>query len=312
MFAEKLDWLKTSQTKFTAAETDQAGALGEELAFEQLENTLKALHCKAQIFRSLRVPKGKGNGKYEIDLLLVSQAGVLVIEVKHWGGKIAVEKGGWIQIRGQEVKSLPDPVKLNQEKLLALRQWLRKHQIEVPDACIQSIVFFTNPKISINRDLKKKPGIVTSENLLQTVLDTCSQPKRSLWQRRPTAQFSYSTLIARLEQLPTWDRVQLYGGRVVHGDLDYIVLPSIKGSVVSRKNVRFANILMSRRAFPGLFLPSKVLVKNWDGRMTFLPLLPGAKLVFRAAGQLERQEIALQNVESLQLGWKDDSYYTKD
>ena len=104
MFLKKLANLRKAQTKFVEVESDQAGSLGERLAFEQLEGTRKSLNCKSKCYRSLRVSRQGAAGKFEIDLVMASKVGVLVVEVKHWGGNIMQEKGGWIQVRGQDVK----------------------------------------------------------------------------------------------------------------------------------------------------------------------------------------------------------------
>ncbi len=311
MFAEKWQWIRKSQVEFAAADSDQAGSLGERMAFEQLEKVLKSLHCRAKVFRSLRVPKLEGSGKYEIDLVLASQQGILLIEVKHWGGKIAVESGNWIQIRAQEVKPLSDPVKLNQEKLLSLRQWLAQRKIVVPDGSIHSIVLFTNPHVSLNHELKKLKEIVSFDSLPGLVIEKCAGPKPKFWQLKPAAPFRYASLIRNLAQLPTWDRIRLHGGKKIHGDLEYIVLPTVRSSALQRTNVKRATVLMSRRLIPGLFLPAKLHVRDWEGQMKFFPLNAGAKVVFRAAGQMDREEIPLVHIVALHLGWKDDSYYEK-
>ena len=93
MLAQKLKWLRKSQIRFPMIASDHAGNLGEQLALAQLQGIRKKLNGKARIFPSLRVPKASGSGKFEIDLLLVSEVGILAIEVKHWGGRLSRQKG---------------------------------------------------------------------------------------------------------------------------------------------------------------------------------------------------------------------------
>jgi hypothetical protein len=309
MLAQKIQWIRKSQKKFPVDASDQAGSMGERMALNQLQGILKKLGCEAEIYQSLRVPKHKGPGKYEIDLLLVSEAAVLVIEVKHWGGRLIRERGDWVQEKGREKKVLQDPVKLNQEKLEALKQWLLKRRVVLPPQTLHSLVVFTHPDVLVSHEIKDLDAVVGLSSLLDLALAKCAHPKRFFWQKKPTAVFDFSALNHSLQDLPTWDRLRFYGGRICHGDLEYIVLPDVQPSALQRKYLRRVEVLLSRRLFPGLFLRAQLRVTDWAGKRTTYPLAPDAKLVFCHAGQNVKEEVSWLHVESLDLGWKDHSYY---
>jgi len=289
--------------------SDQAGSYGEQLALTMLEGILGKLNGKAEIYQSLRVPKAQGSGKFEIDLLLVSEVGILAIEVKHWGGRLSRQKGKWLQERGQEQKVLVDPVPLNAEKVASLRHWLKRRNMDVPAAAMHSLVLLTNAQVNLDKSLKACDEVVELNNLLATALLKCGQAKRYFWQKKPVRDFHFQKLIAALDELPTWDRIELHGGRVVFGDLEYMSVPNVKASALQRKYIRKARAVIWRKILPGLFFKAKLRVTDWSGTRTVYPLHPEAKLVFRPAGQNEKEEIAWLHVESLQLGWKDQSYY---
>lgn len=309
MLAEKIRWLRKAQIRFPMIPSDQAGSHGEELALAELESVLKQLNGKAEIYQSLRVPKAQGSGKFEIDLLLVSEVGILAIEVKHWGGRLSRQKGKWLQERGQEQKVLVDPVPLNAEKVASLRQWLRRRQKDVPAAAMHSLVLLTNTQVTLDKSLKACDELVELSHLKAAALLKCGQAKRFFWQKKPQRDFHFQSLIAALDELPTWDRIELHGGRVVFGDLEYMSVPGAKASALQRKYIRKARAVIWRTMFPGLLFKAKLRVTDWSGKRTDYPLHPEAKLVFRPAGQNEKEEIAWLHVESLQLGWKDQSYY---
>jgi hypothetical protein len=311
MLAQKLKWLRLAQTKFEMLASDQAGHMGEQLAMEQLRQVMKKLGGKARVFPSLRVPKHQGNGKFEIDLLLVSERGLLAIEVKHWGGRLSKQKGKWLQERGAEKKTLTDPVPLNAEKVVSLHRWLKARKITLPPQCLHSVVLLTNPQANLSSELKDCMELVDATAFPELALARCGQARRRFWQKRPAALFDFAALVSELEQLPTWDRLVLHGGQVVPGDLEYMAVPEVKPSALQRKYLRHARVRMCRRVFPGIFLKPRLQVTDWSGQRQVYPLHPEAKLVFRPAGQNERTEVAWLHVESLQLGWKDQSYYNE-
>ncbi|HYX34413.1 MAG TPA: nuclease-related domain-containing protein [Oligoflexus sp.] len=311
MLAKKMQWLRKSQIKYRAVASDQAGSLGEELARAKLQGMFKKLHGKAMVFQSLRVPKYQGSGKYEVDLLLVTEVGILVIEVKHWGGRLSRQRGKWLQERGNEKKILVDPIHLNADKAMSLIHWLAQRNIHLPDHAVHSIVLFTNPQVVMSPDLKQCGAVVEMAVLEALTLAKCGQPKRRFWQKKISHKFNFSSLVEALKELPTWDRLQLHGGRVVFGDLEYMSIPEIQASAVQRKYLRKADVRMQRNVLPGLFLKARLRVTDWAGRRKVYLLHPDAKLVFRPAGQNEKEEISWVHVESLQLGWKDHSYYNE-
>ncbi len=311
MLAQKLKWLRKAQTKFPVIASDLAGSRGEQLALAQLKAILKKLNGPAQVFQSLRVPKSQGAGKYEIDLLLVSEVGILAIEVKHWGGRLSRQRGKWLQERGQEQKVLVDPVPLNADKVDALRQWLGRRKIKVPTKSMHSMVLLTNDQVTLGSDLKACDEVVELNNLMATALLKCGQVKRWLWQKKPDRDFDFKALMAALDELPTWDRLELHGGQVILGDLEYMAVPEVKASALQRKYIRQARALIYRRIFPGLFFKARLHITDWTGKRKVYPLHPEARLVFRPAGQNVKEEYSWLHVESLQLGWKDQSYYNE-
>lgn len=309
MLAQKMKLIRKSQTKFPKIASDQAGSLGEQLAFEQLKEVVKKLNGKASIFQSLRVPKAQGSGKYEIDLLLISEVGILAIEVKHWGGRLSKQKGKWLQERGSEQKTLVDPIPLNADKVESLRHWLARRKVAVPRKAMHSIVLLTNSQVSLGKDLKASDEVIEIANLMATAMMKCGQAKRRFWHKKPDYDFSFHELVSVLEELPTWDRLELHGGQVVLGDLEYMAVPEVKASALQRKYIRHARAVIFRRWFPGLFLSARLRITDWSGKRKVYPLHPDAKLVFRPAGQNGKEEISWLHVESLWLGWKDQSYY---
>jgi hypothetical protein len=307
--ARKAELLGMAQKKFEAEESDKAGDLGEELAHQCLQKILRQLGGKAKILPSLRVPKLTGQGKYEIDLVLVSEGGILVVEVKHWSGSLAKENAGWTQTRGQSKKILQDPVKLNQEKSATLRQWLAQRGLAVPNTAMHSVVVLTHPQAALCPKLKRDTSILTLATLPDIARALCALPKSRFWQKRAERPFDFRAVAEALAALPTWDQIQLHGGKKYFGDMESIVLRNVPLEATRRANILSAKVVMVRKVFPGILFKPKLRVKDWAGKKKTYPLDLEAKVIFRLAGQGVIEEIPWVHVETLQLGWKDQSFY---
>ncbi len=309
MFEAKLQILRKAQERYLPEAADQAGKLGEQLSLKALQGISSALHGKTKIYQSLRVPKLGAQGKFEIDLLLVSETAVLALEVKHWGGRLSRLKGHWQQIRGNDSKPLADPVALNEQKLKALAAWLAQRGMALPTSSLHAAVVISNTQTSLDASIQKISQVLKIDDLPAYSLLTCGSPKHSWWQKKPVRPFSFKKLIDELDQLPTWDRLSLHGGKTSQGDFEILAIRSTQNELLDRKRIKSARILVSRRLIPGLFLSPKLRITDWNGRTKTYRIKPQSRLLVNLAGQNRKEEISLLNVTAFELGWKDHSYY---
>ncbi|NIY98384.1 NERD domain-containing protein, partial [Salipiger sp. HF18] len=196
----------------------------------------------ASIFHSKRVPansRSPRRGRYEVDLIVLSQKQISAIEIKNWSGSVRILGSSWIQERrnGKEVIH-DDPLDKNQKKLESLCAFLEAKNIRVPKARISRVILW-NRNVSIPSAVARRDEIVMhhelerflshqkasgfGERFLMSVLELCLEQEAS--QIAADGFFSaipvrdYDAATRAISQLESFDKLELYGGKVLSGDL---------------------------------------------------------------------------------------------
>ena len=80
--------------------SEEAGLRGEEIARKYLQEKLGPQGWK--FFSGVLIPDpNRIKGRFEIDIIAISPKGIVLIEVKHWKGKIEVSEEGMKQVKGK-------------------------------------------------------------------------------------------------------------------------------------------------------------------------------------------------------------------
>ena len=117
---------KQSDTKTEHPEEsalDDYGWIGESLIYDQLEILERQ---GARFLLNAYIPKRDGT-RSEVDLIMVSQAGIFVIESKHYSGQVRGSKDEqyWTQIkRNREINTFYNPIRQNESHCLYIGEYL--------------------------------------------------------------------------------------------------------------------------------------------------------------------------------------------
>ena len=122
-----------------------------------------------EIFGGKRVPRVPGRpreGRYEIDLIVITPRRLHVIEVKNWSGRLSLDGAQWVhdRIRGERLVH-PNLATYNQAKAEALSRYLVSCGAAVPSRRITQTVVFTNERLLMDRAIEEHPDIVTAQQL---------------------------------------------------------------------------------------------------------------------------------------------------
>jgi hypothetical protein len=296
---------------------DQAGEQGELLALEAVQRAW-ARRGPLGVYPALRVPKSTQAGKNEIDLVVLTETHVLAIEVKHWAGRIQRESSGrWLQI-GAEQKNHPDHLALIAAKAQDLCRYVQQQGVDLPSEHCLPWLLFTHPGASLGAELLELPGVLTLAQLeprLRPLL-SCAGPG---WLRRAVGGLlgrgrstpgAYQQRQAALDRLPTWDQLELRGGRRLKGDLRSLSLELAAGRPLQRAGFRELEVRAPESLLPMLLRGVQL---RWRGpgeaRGGKGRAKPGQSLRLMLAGQGRELVLPLEAVEKLRLGWQDESYY---
>lgn len=121
------------------ASISKCGLCGEEETYDLLLSLPKTYKVLNNIDLEMNGRKG------EIDLLVVSEYGLFVIEVKNHSGTIFGKKGQntWRQEKPQQTKYMKNPLHQLDREIRLLREMLASFNVSVP---IQGCVYFANAK----------------------------------------------------------------------------------------------------------------------------------------------------------------------
>lgn len=127
--------------------TEQKGKLGEDMTFA----SLRQLPYYHKIYRNIIIPKGNSDTT-EIDLIVITQYGIIVIENKNYSGYILGRENDmkWCQSFSSQKFFFYNPIKQNKTHIHALSKLLYSNGIF--DTSMISVVCFNN-----QAELKKVP-----------------------------------------------------------------------------------------------------------------------------------------------------------
>ena len=275
----------------------------------------------ASIFHSKRVPRlesGSARGRYEIDLIMVSPKQISAIEIKNWSGRLRVDGGKWIQERrnGEDV-SHDDPLAKNAEKLDCLCSMLETRNIRVPKAQVSRVVFW-NKNLNVPLEMAKREEIVMNheltrflqnqkatgfaEGFLMSVLELCLDQEKSaiaadgFFEAIPSGDYNAS--VKAISALETFDKVELFGGRAVSGDLLELRTSEGTHSLKSIPSGTEVRVMCKRNRiflFFSALLGSKPLI-SLGHPLWNLSVKAGDKVLFHQVGAPKPKEIDIASI----------------
>ena len=161
-FKRKLELIRLARQIQLPIDSAVAGDKGEQDVLLAVQRTIRARRAICLCYPSIRIPRpGESQGKYEVDLLLVSPYALVGLEVKNWGGHVEVGRNGiWRQEKGrQDIREHQDPVLLVDKKMATLREWFStKNDVEVEPSLIHSFVVLTNSSLTLGPQVTGHSG----------------------------------------------------------------------------------------------------------------------------------------------------------
>lgn len=283
----------------------------------------------ASIFHSKRLPRKyrlsqREGGGSEIDLIVLSHKQINAIEIKNWSGSVRVSGADWIQERRNgEDKPHDNPISKNQKKLDNLCRYLTDHNIKPPRAQISRVIFW-NKNLRLPVDLARRDEVVMhheldrflshqrasgfGERFLMSVLAFCLEQEAGeiaadgFFSAIPTRDYDAAT--RAVSELGTFDKLELYGGRVLSGDLLKLrangqsiplkELPSgkaVRVECVRNKLVLFFVALLGSSPMISLSEPYRAISAS-----------PRDRVLFQPSGQKEPEEFELSRIVSMVRG----------
>ena len=147
---------KNSKTRITAYKANSL-FLHEEKAIKKIESQA---HHIGKFLNNVLIYDNQSNNYFEIDLLLVTNFGIFVIELKHWTGHIKIEPHNWVV---NDFSYRADPHKINSFKSQLIKG-IYQHRFKFyPNIWVESVVVLTNPDVTVEG--AASPGVAVEQRL---------------------------------------------------------------------------------------------------------------------------------------------------
>lgn len=303
---ERKALIKAANHIHSENEATLAGRQAEEQVGAYLLSTLQGSLKNTHIWHDIRIPRPEGQGRYEIDFLLASPYGILVLEVKNFGGSLSIEAktGRWLQTTStQQRKVHEDPIALTAKKVEALRLFLESSGISCRPQHIHFRIVQANPRLVLSRELANKAQVARLEDLADSYYTL--SPAKPAWfglGGSPKAFPRFAALKSALNQLPTWDEIELHGGKVLRGDIHR----SYGSRLPQREESRGLSLLVPRHPLWGRLHPCLALYQLWLGGVLPLPWLrpisSSERIRLQPAGEAQTLEIPAYQIRRIRYG----------
>jgi hypothetical protein len=198
-------------------------------------------HKGAHLFAGRRVPCPRRRMRREIDLIVLTPRMISLIEVKSWSGEVFDCGPVWVQVRrGGDELHHPNLIADNLEKRDAFLDYLRGRGLPLErDFATRHVVpkvVFMNPNLVVSPSIARHPDVITRDKLgsfldrqpsaglarrlLSSVIELClgAETTRSLTGSLDGKYFA--SLVKCVDDIRTWDRLRLFGGKLLMGDLE--------------------------------------------------------------------------------------------
>ncbi|CBI26485.3 hypothetical protein VitviT2T_024063 [Vitis vinifera] len=234
-------------------------------ALFSVANKIEKLY-DGKVYAGLRIPDADTGSRENIDMVLVTKGGAVVISVKNFSGIISIDAdGSWVCNAGDRHKAErhPDPVAEAKKRVSILESYLEQRGVALPEGYVSCQVILANPKYCSIHSNHIPSEVITYDQWTQ--LKPEAKSLFSGWfkgglraGKKEMQESIHQRLNFVLSTAPMWDRLELKGNKYVLGEFlefkgkhdDTQALRNIKRSKVSR-------LIIQKFSMLG-FAPSKV------------------------------------------------------
>ncbi len=150
---------------------------------EKAINEIKIqVHHVGKMLSNVLLYDNQSNNYFEIDILLTTNFGIFVIELKHWTGHIRIEPYNWVV---NDTNYRTDPHKVNSFKAKVIKGMYQHRFKTYPNIWVESVLVFTNPDVTIEG--AASPGVAADQRLNNPTFSSISDLITYLKKRRASS-----------------------------------------------------------------------------------------------------------------------------
>ena len=295
-----------------------AGRQAEYFLLRLVESNLKWKN--AYCYLSKRFPSKKHGRRFEIDLVVLTKKHLHFLEVKNWSGQVIPSGAGWVQIRrnGERIEH-PNLVDYNSMKQQVVIDFLREKGLVLDKSYFSQMVIFKNPKLTLdsaitnnpfvvpyqelNKYLASQKGVSFAERMIHSMIEICLDLEKSkiimdsLFHSMPSSYFK--KIHNHFINLGTWDKVGLYGDKVLTGDVLKLFIGEREIDLSSLSPGEKIHFSWTRNKIWGLVksLATDIPLGTLCMHKERIPIHTKDSMKFHAAGEERPVKIDLSHIE---------------
>jgi hypothetical protein len=298
-----------------------AGRKAEYQTRKMINNKIKGTGWK--IYSSIRIPDIFKNMRRELDFIIVSDKDVIAIELKNWSGELEIIDEEFIQYRTHGKGDINHGNILNDldEKCSALNKYLN-NSIGIEQEIKRLLVFY-NDSLWLPEILEENINVVTYDQLKEylpqnsvTNEGIISAILRILGlkiEKTKKTKVSLSTNILKirnaLDNLGTWDTIELFGNKVLFGDIITTgrkCLMMNGNKVTNRSEIYSVDVNIDRNPIGAIYRDPKhsIEIHYRNGNDKKIENIHIEKYVYyQEAGSKIVDRVKLQHLKSIEFGY---------
>jgi Nuclease-related domain len=282
-------------------------------------------HKGAHLFAGRRVPCPRRRMRREIDLIVLTPRMISLIEVKNWSGELLDRGAVWVQVRrGGDELHHPNLIDDNLEKRTVFLDYLREQgfgrERDFADRYVSQKIVFMNPNLTVGPSIRAHPDVITRDKLAGfldrqaaagfaqrvfcSVIEFCLGTETAQSVTGSISSERFAALVQCVADIRTWDRLRLFGGKVLTGDLLQLHAAGRnvpREEILAREPMRVAWSRGKWGLFKALTGSGAVGRLKVPGSGTWT-LTAQDEVVFHAVGDQAQATIPLTRVEEIVMG----------
>lgn len=281
---------------------------------------------KEDVFYNLRVPNQFQTAREEINLVILTGAGVYCIDVKTWTGAVSPQgQNTWhLQVKEEEpnftntsIQQVPDPLQAITRKTFDLGSYMKQCGVNIRHSLFLPRILFLSPHCTLDDELRKRKELVPHSDL-QAFLCSLREGYMAwitdaLTPSWISGHLSFRQLGAAravLGHMGTWDLVQLSSGTQLKGDYQGCQHLALNRQDTDLLEFSRARILPTDTLWALLGHTPQVTVKmykrgaqGWLGKpLTGTSTIPSnTHIVFRISGEDRDAKIPASTIHTITL-----------
>jgi len=280
-----------------------SGDYGEELVLHALRQWQRNCPLHVEIRQAVRVPRRENQGKYEIDFVVITPNGMVLIEVKYWSGTVLRSADGGVMQKNDSGRRTMHacPLDLLERKKEVLFDFMTtRNGLIITPRFMHTLVVMANSNCVLGSCLQRHSNLLCLPDLEHKLNSLGLYNPLGLW-HKVMHRFGWRCPPANPVFYRSWDEVNLYGGRRIKCDILSRGVKLVRQRPIHRGEVTRINFSTPRSYWTGLWRNPHASFQR-HGKRHRVKYEVFQQLKVRPSGEQQVMFIPIEHIEKIEFG----------